>query len=119
MRNSFLKPAMDQNVIDRNQYVADQDVKIIENLNPALTPPTNTREFMTPSDKCILMYREALKEWDANGWRIDTDTVARNRRKVAYAVPGPARRQQKGWVLDSIPLLGAEDAAKPKLKATG
>jgi predicted pyridoxine 5'-phosphate oxidase superfamily flavin-nucleotide-binding protein len=65
------------------------------------------------------MYREALKEWDANGWRIDTDTVARNRRKVAYAVPGPARRQQKGWVLDSIPLLGAEDAAKPKLKATG
>jgi phenylpropionate dioxygenase-like ring-hydroxylating dioxygenase large terminal subunit len=119
MRNSFLEPAMDQNVIDRNQYVADQDVKIIENLNPALTPPTNTKEFMTPSDKCILMYREALNRWDANGWRIDTDTVEQNMRKVAYAVPSPARCHQKGWVLDSIPLVDAEQATKPKLKATG
>jgi phenylpropionate dioxygenase-like ring-hydroxylating dioxygenase large terminal subunit len=119
MRNSYLDPSMDQNVIDRNQYVVDQDVKIIQNLNPVLTPLTNTREFMTPSDQCILMYREALRKWDTKGWRIDIDAVEQNSGKVAYAVPSPARRRKKGWVVDSIPLISADKAVRPKLKAAG
>ena len=60
---------------------------------------------MTPSDKCILNYRERLAEWDAKGWRIDMDTVVANQKKVAYAVPSPARREVKGWVLDTVPLI--------------
>ncbi len=115
MRNCYTDPKFDQNVIDRNQYVAEQDVTIVESLHPVITPDTNTREFMVPSDKCILLYRESLKEWEQKGWKIDTDAVAAQENKTAFAIPSPARREQKGWVLDAIPLkkpaAEAEDLA--------
>jgi phenylpropionate dioxygenase-like ring-hydroxylating dioxygenase large terminal subunit len=118
MRNCYTDEKYDENVMSRNQYVADQDIIIIESLRPRLTPDTNTKEFMLPADKCILMYREALKEWQDNGWKIDTDTVAANEKRVAYAVPSPARREQKGWVLDPIPLKKARKEGV-RLKAAG
>jgi phenylpropionate dioxygenase-like ring-hydroxylating dioxygenase large terminal subunit len=118
-RNFALEEKSDAYVIERNQYVANQDVKIIENLHPVMTPDTNTKEFMVPSDKCILLYRESQKEWEQKGWRIDMDAVNASRGKVAYAIPSPARREQKGWVLDPIPLLNPARGAKAGLKATG
>jgi len=116
MRNCYTEEKYDQNVMDRNQYVAAQDITIVEDLHPVVTPDTNTKEFMVPSDKCILMYRESLKEWESYGWKIDMEEVERTSGKVAYAIPSPARREQKGWVLDAIPLKEASKEA-PKLKA--
>jgi phenylpropionate dioxygenase-like ring-hydroxylating dioxygenase large terminal subunit len=118
-RNFALEEKSDAYVIERNEYVASQDRKIIQELHPVLTPDTNNKEFMVPSDKCILLYRESQKEWESRGWRIDIDEVARNRDKVAYAIPSPVRREQKGWVLDPIPLLGVAKAGRASLKATG
>jgi phenylpropionate dioxygenase-like ring-hydroxylating dioxygenase large terminal subunit len=118
-RNFALEAKTDAYVIERNQYVANQDIKIIEQLHPALTPDTNNREFMVPSDKVILMYREKQKEWEEKGWRIDLQSIERDKDKVAYAVPSPARREQKGWVLDPIPLIGAAQSARTGLKAAG
>ena len=118
MRNGFLEEKNDAYMIERNQYVADQDKVVIEDLHPVLTPPTNTKEYMLPADKVILMYRDKLREWDAKGWRIDADEVERNQMKVAYAIPSPARKAQKGWVLDSIPLIEG-GASEAKLKAAG
>jgi phenylpropionate dioxygenase-like ring-hydroxylating dioxygenase large terminal subunit len=118
MRNCMLEAEHDDLMNERNMYVALQDKVIIEDLRPVLTPPTNTKEFMTPSDKCILMYREKLREWDAKGWRIDTDTVEQTQGKVAYGIPSPARRTEKGWVLDSIPLVPGQGTGA-KLKAAG
>jgi len=74
-------------------------------VRPVLTPRTNTREFFTPADTAIAKYRDKLRGWEARGWRIDTETVDRNRRRVAYAIPSPARREHKGWILDTVPLL--------------
>ncbi len=111
MRNCYTDEKFDQNVMDRNQYVAEQDVTIVENLHPMITPDTNTKEFMLPADKCILLYRESLKEWEQNGWKIDSDVVAATAHKAAYAIPSPARREQKGWVLDTIPLTKPRAAA--------
>ena len=118
MRNCYTDDKYDQNVIERNQYVANQDVVIVDSLRPAITPDTNTKEFMVPSDKCILLYRESLKEWESYGWKIDSEVVERTHQRVAYAIPSPARREQKGWVQDAIPLRPASKAV-PKLKATG
>jgi phenylpropionate dioxygenase-like ring-hydroxylating dioxygenase large terminal subunit len=116
-RNFALEEKSDAYVIERNQYVANQDRVIISNLHPRLTPDVNTKEFMVPSDRCILLYREAQKEWEAKGWRIDMDEVNRNRGKVAYAIPSPARREQKGWVLDAVPLV--KPSAAGAVKAVG
>lgn len=118
MRNCYTDDKYDQNVMDRNQYVANQDVVIVDSLHPKITPDTNTKEFMMPADKCILLYRESLKEWESYGWKVDCEVVEQKQNRVAYAIPSPARREQKGWVLDAIPLRPASKAA-PKLKATG
>jgi phenylpropionate dioxygenase-like ring-hydroxylating dioxygenase large terminal subunit len=108
MRNCMLDPDKDAFMIERNYYVADQDIGIIENLHPIVTPETSTKEFMTPSDKVIVMYREKLTEWDERGWQIDFEELERTSKKVAYAIPGPDRRQHKGWVLDTVPMRSAE-----------
>jgi len=114
MRNCYTDSKFDENVKERNQYVADQDKVVIEDLRPVLTPDTNTKEFMLPADKCILMYRESLQEWEANGWRIDQGAVDAAKDRVAYAIPSPARHKQKGWVLDAIPLRPASKQADLK-----
>jgi phenylpropionate dioxygenase-like ring-hydroxylating dioxygenase large terminal subunit len=118
MRNCALDPGQDELIIERNAYVADQDVGIVEALHPVVTPDSSTKELMTPSDKVILMYRDKLKEWDGRGWQIDFDRLERESKKIAYAIPGPARREQKGWVLDPVPTVdtGSEQA---DLKAVG
>ena len=98
--------------MERNQYVANQDIKIIENLRPAITPDKNTKEFMVPSDSVILDYRAKQKEWATKGWKIDMEEVERTAERVAYAIPSPARRQSKGWVLDPIPLVDGKKYAE-------
>jgi phenylpropionate dioxygenase-like ring-hydroxylating dioxygenase large terminal subunit len=114
MRNCYTDSKFDENVKERNQYVADQDKVVIEDLRPVLTPDTNTKEFMLPADKCILLYRESLKEWEANGWRIDQEAVDAAKNRVSYAIPSPARHKQKGWVMDAIPLRPASKQADLK-----
>lgn len=112
MRNTYIEPEMDEKFTERNWVVLNQDIIVLTDLRPRLTPATNTREFMLPADKPILLYREKLKEWEALGWRMDIDTIAATQGKTAYAIPSPQRRSQKGWVIDPIPLV------KPNSKVT-
>jgi hypothetical protein len=117
MRNCLLDPEQDKLMNERNWYVAKQDVDVISKLHPTITPNTNTKELMVPADKSVVMYRDKLREWTNNGWRIDADEVERNASKVAYAIPSPARRDSKGWVLDAVPRVKPE--AEKRLKAAG
>jgi hypothetical protein len=114
MRNCMLEPEQDKFMDERNWYVAKQDVDVIVNLHPVITPDTNTKELMVPSDKSVVMYRDKTKEWTEKGWRIDVDAVELSQDKIAYAIPSPARRDSKGWVLDSIPLVEPSGAARLK-----
>lgn len=117
MRNMALEPEHDDEIVKRNWSVIQQDITVLNQLRPVITPESRTKEFMVPADKVILMYRDILKRWDAKGWRIDMEQVTRDAKRVAYAIPSPARRHQKGWVLDSIPLLPADrDVALAKAK---
>ena len=95
----------------RNENTAFQDRDVLLDVHPVLIPESQTKEYFVPSDNAVGAYRDRIKEWQARGWRIDSDTVEHNRLKVAYAVPSPARRENKGWILDSIPLMPAETAA--------
>jgi len=117
-RNCALEPERDELIKERNWYVAKQDIVIVETLHPVITPETNTKEFMTPSDQVIVTYRDKLKEWDRRGWRLDFDQVERDAKKVAYAIPGPERRTHKGWVLDAAPVVAA-DTARSELEIAG
>ncbi len=105
LRNFVLDPADDERMITRNAYVAGQDRDVLMDLEPVLTPYTNTKELFVPADAAIGRYRKLIKEWQNRHWRIDIDKVQATRKKVAYAIPSPARRNKKGWILDPIPLL--------------
>jgi len=111
MRNFLLEPEHDQRMMTRNEYVAFQDRDVLRDLNPVLTPSAPNNEFMVPSDLCVGRYRQLCTRWESLGWRIDSAAVARARGKAAFAIPSPARREAKGWVLDAVPLLPASDKA--------
>ena len=111
LRNFLPTPEHDERMMGRNLYVAGQDKEVLEDVEPVITPRTNIHEVFMPHDHPISLYREKIKKWEANGWRIDTEEVARNAKRVAYAIPSPGRRTAKGWVIDSVPLVSASSGA--------
>ena len=88
-------------------YCSDTEYFAIRNATAVfdLTPMTKYR--ITGPDALAYLNRLVTR---------DMSKVAPGR--VAYAVPSPARREQKGWVLDAIPLVEGEKSTA-KLKAAG
>ena len=52
----------------------------------------------------MMVMDKLLNGWKKKGWKIDTTELTTNLGKKAYAIPSPARKKQKGWVLDKVPL---------------
>ena len=107
LRNFLTEAKDDARMMDRNQYVGFQDRDVLLRLRPRLTPPTNTKEIFVRGDECVARYRDWVKKWQARGWRIDSDRVTATKSQSAYAIPSPARRHSKNWVLDPVPLIPA------------
>jgi phenylpropionate dioxygenase-like ring-hydroxylating dioxygenase large terminal subunit len=103
MRNALLEDEHDIAIEKRQRAIAQQDIMVLEELEPILAPLTNTKENMMPHDKALVRYREYLRTWDAKGWRIDSAQVTLNEKKIVYAVPSLGRHKFKGWVIDPIP----------------
>ena len=119
LRNFLTDAADDERVMGRNEVVALQDRDVLVEIHPVQTPDTNNHEFFVGADTPIARYREYLQDWEDKGWRIDSDEVERNRKKVVYSIPCPARREQKGWVLDAVPLRPAGEAKAETRAAEG
>ena len=112
MRNCLLHADYDERIRKRCLAIAQQDIEVLDEVDPILTPESTTKEVLMPADKIVVAYRDCLKGWENQGWRIDTDELNRNRGKVAYAIPGPDRRTSGNWVLDPIPLIEAAEELK-------
>ena len=108
-RNNNLDPSSNDWMNKAFMKVAHEDRIIIEHLFPARTPDTLTKELMTPGDAAVVKFREHLKRWNGKGWRIDMKTMQDNEGDVAYAIPSPARRESGNWVLETVPLLPANN----------
>jgi phenylpropionate dioxygenase-like ring-hydroxylating dioxygenase large terminal subunit len=104
-RNILLEPESDANVDDRNLFVAQEDRATLERLLPKRSPETRTQEIILPADKPILRFRERLKHWEYKGWRIDVDEMRRVNERAVTAIPSPARREDKNWICDPVPLF--------------
>ncbi|MGI9307876.1 MAG: aromatic ring-hydroxylating oxygenase subunit alpha, partial [Gammaproteobacteria bacterium] len=68
-------------------------------------PHTTTKELLVPADQPIVRYRQHLKHWEENGWRIDVRKLNTERGDVAFAIPCPARRTERNWILDTVPTM--------------
>ncbi len=108
----FLNRLIDKKIDQRNMVIAMQDVKVINNLKPTLTPPLRTRELMMPADRVIHEYRDKLLSFEERGWRIDLPALrkAHETGDVIYAIPSPERRQLNTWVLENVPLIAKSEA---------
>jgi len=115
MRCFMLEPEQDQRLIDINMNIAQEDIEIIEFLNPVRTPNTTTKEVLLPQDKPVVRYRQYLQDWEDRGWRIDQQSFRDQRGDVAFAIPSPQRRTSKNWVLETLPMMPAA-AAQPATK---
>ena len=91
--------------ININMNIAHEDIRIIEALDPIRTPHTTTKEMLLPQDKPIVRYRQYLQDWEDKGWRIDQKSFRAQRGDVAFAIPSPARRESKNWIVEPIPLM--------------
>jgi hypothetical protein len=113
---------LDKKVSERNMFIASQDIRVMNEVSPRLTPPSRAKELMMPADKVILQYRDKLDEFEARGWRIDMAALrdAQQKGDVVFAIPCPARRETNAWVLDEVPRVLAREPAEPiALQAAG
>ena len=111
LRNFVTEPEHDERMMVRNDVVANQDGEILEHMTPLITPPTNTKEIFVPADGAIARYREILKSYEARGWKIDMEELDANSERVAYVIPSPERRESKGWVIDTVPMVAPSESA--------
>jgi len=105
MRNFLLEPENDQRLVNVNLIVAQEDIDILEALDPVRTPDSPTEEVLVPSDGAVVRYRDFLNQWTGKGWRIDLKRLRAEQGDRAFAIPCPARRTSKNWVLNPVPVL--------------
>jgi len=46
-----------------------------------------------------------LEDFTKKGYKIDIKKMKETQHQTAYAIPSPARRKEKSWVLDPVPLV--------------
>ncbi len=108
MRSWLLDPQHDERIAKVNLVVAQEDIDILAELDPVRTPGSPAEEILVRSDGAVVRYREWLKKYDALGWRINLKEIEKQRGDRVFAIPCPARRAEKNWVLKTVPLIAAD-----------
>jgi hypothetical protein len=113
-----LDPKVDDQLRPANDTAEREDRVVIEQLQPVRSPTDTLHEFMVADDAIMVQYRERLREWEGRGWRIDTEAVERQRKRVAFAIPSPVRRDGGSWVLDVVPLVVPDERSSASWSAS-
>jgi len=109
MRSWLLEPEHDDRIAKVNLVIAQEDIDILEELDPVRTPDSPSEEILVRSDGAVVRYREHLQEWTSQGWRIDIHALREQRGDRAFAIPSPARRLEKNWVMKTLPLVAGKE----------
>ncbi|MFL2770416.1 MAG: Rieske 2Fe-2S domain-containing protein [Rhodospirillaceae bacterium] len=118
-RFEWLNNFLDKKIIERNMFVAKEDIVVVNKLRPKMTPPSTNKELLMPHDRVVVQYRGMLKEWEQRGWRLDYESLNQLKAKgdLVTAIPCPSRRNTKGWVLDPAPVYTPLPKAEPVREA--
>ena len=105
-RNCRLEESMDKNFLERMGIAVEEDRIVIEKLVPAIPSKEAIGEFIVPADDVLMSYRRRVTDYQARGWRMDLEEMARNKDRVAYASPSPSRRESPGdWAVTPVPRI--------------
>ena len=105
MRNWLMDENMDAMVMERNMIIANEDIAVMTDLRPSVTPPVSTKETLVPADLIIGKYRSTLENFKNQGFKIDTKELKDRQHETAFSIPCPDRKTEKNWVLDPVPLI--------------
>ena len=95
-----------------NEHVLMQDVRVVQHIDGGPVPDRNVTELLLPEDRGVVGYRQRTQEWAARGWRIDTEAIrAGSPGKDFYVIPSPQRRESGNWVFNTVPLIPAGSVA--------
>ena len=113
MGRTFLRsPWFDKNTVRRNIRIFEQDALVIENIRPVQVPENFLEEVTVRSDQLQMEFRRMVRKFEARGWLIDSERLAREfEGKRAVTLPCPGRREHKPWVLDNLPLKSRQPRA--------
>jgi phenylpropionate dioxygenase-like ring-hydroxylating dioxygenase large terminal subunit len=111
-RNYLLEPEHDAERMAGILQAVDEDLRIVEKVEPKLTPPSLTDEFLTDTDGMEVAFRRTVSRFAALGNEIDVDEFERMRRRHVLVIPSPGRREDpSGWVHQTVPLKAATPGA--------
>jgi phenylpropionate dioxygenase-like ring-hydroxylating dioxygenase large terminal subunit len=113
-RNIARGDAANEEIRKTNLQFAWEDRVVVEEVQPVTPSSFKSTDLLLPEEKIMLAYRKSLQAWDQKGWRIDSEQVLSDQDEVAYAIPSPARRTQKAWVLPQVPTCktGSDSATR-------
>ena len=98
-RTMNLDPGADKATNRMNLFVAEEDRVIIEDVDPAIYPETNTKELLVPADEQIAIYREMIAEWEAR--RLAHRHPEGCRRSRSHRLRGALSGTPRGGQLDA------------------
>lgn len=107
-RNYLLEPEHDAERMAGILLAVEEDLRVVEKVEPKLTPRSLTDEFLTETDGMEVAFRKTVARYAAAGNEIDVDRFEQLRRRQVLVIPSPARREEPGnWVHETVPLLPA------------
>jgi phenylpropionate dioxygenase-like ring-hydroxylating dioxygenase large terminal subunit len=110
-RNYLREPQFDAERMAGIQLAVVEDLSVVEDLKPPITPAKLSDEFLTETDSMEMAFRKRCFKWAAKGWEIDLDEFERRSQTEALVIPSPGRRQDpKNWVHKAVPLKPARES---------
>ncbi len=86
---------MDSMIMERNMAIANEDIVVMNDLRPTVTPPVSTKETLVPADLIIGKYRSTLEDFKNKGYKIDTKELKDKQHNTAFSIPCPDRKTEK------------------------
>jgi phenylpropionate dioxygenase-like ring-hydroxylating dioxygenase large terminal subunit len=101
----------DRNSDQRNRRIFEQDDLVLRRIRPEHVPDGWREEVTLRSDGLQVAFRRRLREFEARGWKIDSERIGREYRgRRACVLPCPARRTVSSWVLETVPMEAVKSA---------
>jgi phenylpropionate dioxygenase-like ring-hydroxylating dioxygenase large terminal subunit len=105
-RNYLLEPEHDAERMAGILLAVEEDLRVVEKVEPKLTPRSLTDEFLTETDGMEVAFRKTVARYAAAGNEIDVDRFEQLRRRQVLVIPSPGRREDpSNWVHATVPLL--------------
>ncbi len=110
-RNYLKEPQFDAERMAGIQLAVVEDLSVVEDLKPPITPSRISDEFLTETDSMEAAFRKRCWKWAAQGYEIDLDEFERRSQNEMLVIPSPARREDpKNWVHKTVPLKAVREA---------